>query len=235
MVVNRDGGKGQYAEMKTVWRSQLRVTLLNQASNPLTTFCRRSSNSSSSTLLAFRGTLSFHFHFHSHSHSLFPSPVPLNFSSTILVPVRCLSSIFPANAPEKDEPVQCSVEGDADGEGRSLREEDSMVSIPVKAYFFSTRFVLDWFRFLFLVLFFGLDCLFAEKPWEKEGIGAMLLFHGLVLYKMNNVVVDVGIVSPFLSSVMCFKEKYSKLRRASLEEFLGSYNRLFQLLIEVIG
>ncbi|RVW60860.1 hypothetical protein CK203_033496 [Vitis vinifera] len=66
--------------------------------------------------------------------------VTLNFpaSSAFVVPVRCLSSIFPANTLEWNEPVSCSEVGDADGEGRSLGEEDSRTSIPVRAYFFST-------------------------------------------------------------------------------------------------
>ncbi|KAJ9684515.1 hypothetical protein PVL29_016806 [Vitis rotundifolia] len=120
--------------MKMMWRSQLRAMLLSPSPHPLTTLLTRSSNSSRPRLFALHKTLSFH------SHPSFRSPTALNFpaSSAFVVPARCLSSIFPANTLEWNEPVSCSEVGDADGEGRSLGEEDSRTSIPVRAYFFST-------------------------------------------------------------------------------------------------
>ena len=148
-----------------MWRSQLRAMLLSPSPRPLTTLLTRSSNSSRPRLFALHKTLSFH------SHPSFRSPTALNFpaSSAFVVPVRCLSSIFPANTLEWNEPVSCSEVGDADGEGRSLGEEDSRTSIPVRAYFFSTRFVLGWFSFLCFCSASGMGCLVAEKMWERKG------------------------------------------------------------------
>ena len=150
---NREAG-GRYAEMKMMWRSQLRAMLLlrSPSLHPLTALLTVSCGSSRPPLSALHKTLSFHLYSSFSSPPLFHSPVP----SAFVVPVRCLSSIFPATALDWNQPVSGSeVTTDADGGGRSLGEEDSRRSIPVRAYFFSTRFVLVYFSFfLFFLLFF---------------------------------------------------------------------------------
>lgn len=51
--------------------------------------------------------------------------------------VRCVSSVSPAPTLDWNEPVSCSEVGNGDN---GSVEEDSKSSIPVRAYFFSTRF-----------------------------------------------------------------------------------------------
>lgn len=100
-------------------------------------------------------------HFSS-SRTLTISPIPNPFSRILafnrrqngigtLVVVRCASSLSSSmpnsqyTTVDWNEPVSCSEVGD---EGKSTSvEEDTRPSIPVRAYFFSTRFV---FLFIFL-------------------------------------------------------------------------------------
>lgn len=80
-------------------------------------------------------------------------------SCGVLVLARCITSS--GHTLEWNEPVSCSEVGDggfrsvaegiSDGEGDEV-EEDSRPSIPVRAYFFSTRL-----QFLSLLLFYCLD------------------------------------------------------------------------------
>ena len=57
---------------------------------------------------------------------------------------------------------------DADAKGRSLGEEDSRRFIPVRVYFFSTRFFLVYFFFFFFFLEKG--HLVGGKMWERNRI-----------------------------------------------------------------
>ena len=112
-----------------MWRSQLKAMLLSPSPHSFTTLHTRSSNSSRPRIFTLHKTLYFH------SYTSFRFPTSLNFpsSSAFVVPIRCLSSVFLANTLEWNESVLCSEMGDADGEGRSLGEEDSRTSILVRA------------------------------------------------------------------------------------------------------
>ena len=58
--------------------------------------------------------------------------------------VRCISSVSPAQTFEWNEPISCSEVGDGDN---GTVDEDTKPYIPVRAYFFSTRF--DFYHFFF--------------------------------------------------------------------------------------
>lgn len=64
--------------------------------------------------------------------------------------VRCVSSVPHADTLEWNEPVSCSEVGDGH---KATVDENAKPSIPVRAYFFSTRFVFS-FYFLNLVNLF---------------------------------------------------------------------------------
>lgn len=67
-----------------------------------------------------------------------------------LIVVRCLSSVSPAPTLEWNEPVSCSEVGNGDC---GSVDEDSKSSIPVRAYFFSTRFAsICLFIYFFTIL-----------------------------------------------------------------------------------
>ena len=56
-----------------------------------------------------------------------------------LTVVRCVSSFSPAGSLDWNEPVSCSEVGEGNGDDDNL-DEDNKPCIPVRAYFFSTRF-----------------------------------------------------------------------------------------------
>lgn len=119
-------------------------------------------SSSSSPLNSVRRTILTQYHFHALSpkpHSLSPPKTLVPHTNTAsassilglgsqtfssgfgLLVVRCISSVSPAHTLEWNEPVSCSEVGDGNNE---TVEEDTKPSIPVRAYFFSTRFVSIW-------------------------------------------------------------------------------------------
>lgn len=83
--------------------------------------------------------------------SLYQTLVPRHFSTSNLRPdvarrfdssfvvAKCISSITPAGTLEWNEPIMCSQVGSGDDVG-GVSEEDTKASIPVRAFFFSTRF-----------------------------------------------------------------------------------------------
>jgi len=76
-----------------------------------------------------------------------------NFGLTV---VRCVSSVSPAPTLEWNEPVSCSEVGNGDS---GSVEEDSKSSIPVRAYFFSTRFAsICLFFYNFLRISLNYEC-----------------------------------------------------------------------------
>lgn len=94
------------------------------------------------------------------------SSLHFNFSSELVSPVvRCISSASSAQphpVVNWNEAVSCSEIGD----GRSNRslEEDRKTSIPVKAYFFSTRFVCNFLKLVIIIItFFGNRTLFSNS------------------------------------------------------------------------
>lgn len=80
-------------------------------------------------------------------------------SGFCLVIVRCVSSVSSAPTLEWNEPVSCSEVGDSCSEevvngNIGTVEDDAKPSIPVRAYFFSTRFVSFWVGLFYLFLGF---------------------------------------------------------------------------------
>jgi hypothetical protein len=63
-------------------------------------------------------------------------------SNSGLIFVRCVSSVSPVPTLEWNEPVSCSEVGNGDS---GSVEEDTKSAIPVRAYFFSTRFASVYF------------------------------------------------------------------------------------------
>lgn len=59
--------------------------------------------------------------------------------SASLTVVRCVSSFSPAGSLDWNEPVSCSEVGEGNSDNDNL-DEDNKPCIPVRAYFFSTRF-----------------------------------------------------------------------------------------------
>lgn len=120
------------------------------------------SSSSSAPLNYVRRTVLSQHHFHalspkshslSHPKTLVPRANTASASSVLglrsqsfgsgigLLIVRCISSVSPAHTLEWNEPVSGSEVGD--GNNGTVQEE-TKPSIPVRAYFFSTRFVSIW-------------------------------------------------------------------------------------------
>lgn len=149
---------------------------------PLSPFS--SSSSSSPPLASVRRTIFSYYHFQAlspkpYALSLSKTLVPCTNSATDssllglrnqsfcsgsvsgfgLLIVRCVSSVSPARTFEWNEPVPCSEVGDSCsqvGDGcNGTVEEDAKPSIPVRAFFFSTRFVFNLGFYLFIYLLMG--------------------------------------------------------------------------------